>query len=557
MTLLRRRTTPEILLGLAVLADIVLLTVTQWRITYFQDTFAFLLDRQTWTPHSFLIPHNEHIVILPVLICKLLLAVFGMGSDTGEQIVMGLSEIAAVIVLFVYARRRIGAWTALIFALLLLFLGSSWPVLLWPFENVFTLPVAFGIGALLCLDREDRRGDIWACLLLVLSTISGSLGVCFILVGFIDFLLKDPRGTWRSRAYVWAVPLLIYLAWYAGWGHAAEHHLTLENILNSPLYVMEGFASSLDSVTGLTTAVVGAPAYNDWGRVLVIGAIGLVAFGQWRRPGFSRRFWVVSAGALSYWLLAGFNFVPGREASSTRYVYAGVVFILLMAIELLRNWPFSRRALWVFAAVAVCAIGPNLARMKEGSDWEKEQSVFTRSDLAALEIARGTVPPSFSLGSPEITGTASLAIVEAGKWFEAVDRWGTPADTPAQLEEEPAIGRHYADKVLSQALPITGETSPGTNVSAPSGGSCVKLPGGDNNEEVELGPGQTAIAVSAGPAAAIALRRFATEEFPVTVEGGEGGTTTTLHIPKDRASQPWYLHVESSQSAIVCTPTKG
>src|SRR6185369_2354908 len=178
------------------------------------------------------------------------------------------------------------------------------------------------------------------------------------------------------------------------------------------------------------------------------------AFGQWRRPGFSRDFWVVAAAAASYWLLAAFNFIPGREASASRYVYAGAVFVLLMAVELLRGIRWSPRALAIAAIVVACAIAPNLAQIKHGSEWEKEQSVFTRSDLAALEIARGHVDPSFTLGSFDVAGTASLAIVEAGKYFEAVDRWGSPAYTPEELETAPQVGRHFADIVLSQALPL-------------------------------------------------------------------------------------------------------
>jgi hypothetical protein len=390
----------------------------------------------------------------------------------------------------------------------------------------------------------------------LLGTVSGSLGVCFIAAAFVDVVLRREERGWR-RAYVFAVPLVIYLAWYAGWGHEAEHHITIHNILQSPQYVMEGFASSLDSLAGLSTIPINSPGSNDWGRPLVIGAIGLIVFAQWRRPGVSRSFWVVTAAGLSYWLLAAFDFVPGREASAARYVYAGALFSLMMIAELLRNWPFSRKALWIAGAVVVCAIGPNLAMMRDGSRWEKEQSVLTRSDLAALEIARDTVAPTYTLYSVETTGTASLSLVEAGKWFEAVDRWGTPADTPAQLEAEEPGGREHADKVLAEALPITAGVEPGGLApTAPAGAACVTLPGGASAEkEVQLEPGRTTVEVAPGGSAAIALRRFATEDFPVPIAGGTGGETTVVEVPKDRASQPWFMYVEAAQTTRVCTGT--
>jgi hypothetical protein len=193
--------------------------------------------------------------------------------------------------------------------------------------------------------------------------------------------------------------------------------------------------------------------------------------------------------------------------------------------------------------------------MREGGAWEKEQSVFTRADLAALEIARPTISPSFTLGSVEVAGTASLAIVEAGKYFEAVDRWGSPAYTPAELEQAPAIGREHADMVLASALPITSRTEPGAFApTPPAGKGCVMLPGGGASarKEVKLGTVATTVEVAAGEPAEIRLRRFATETFPVAVVGGEAGVTTVVEIPRDRAAQPWYMHVEAAQATRVC-----
>ena len=198
-----------------------------------------------------------------------------------------------------------------------------------------------------------------------------------------------------------------------------------------------------------------------------------------------------------------------------------------MAAELLRGWRFSRKALIVVGAAALLAILPNLARMKNGSDWEKEQSIYTRSDIAAMEIARDTVTPAFSLGSVETTGTASLALVEAEKWFEAVDRWGTPAYSVPELERASPIGRHYADLVLSQALPISAESTSSFDSSPSAEEACVTLPGGESaQKEVKIDPGPTRVEVAPGPPAEIAMRRFATEEFPVPIAGGEGDSTT-------------------------------
>ncbi|MFL5832739.1 MAG: hypothetical protein ACJ76B_02010 [Solirubrobacterales bacterium] len=547
----QRRNVPVLLLGVALAAAAVALAKAQWDVTFFQDTWAFLLDRQDFSADAFLRPHNEHIVVIPVVITKVLLEVFGMTSNTPEQVAMGLTLLAAAVLLFVYVQRRANPWLALIAASLMLFLGSAWPILLWPFENEFTLPIVFGLAMLLFLDREDGRGDAWACAMLVLAVLSGSLGISFVLAAAVDVFVKRGSRGWK-RAYVFLVPGLVYLAWYAGWGHEAETHLTLENVLNSPVYVMEGFASAVASLTGLSKTPASGPATIDFGAPLLV-ALLLAAGLRIRQRGVPAGLWPVAAAGVSYWLLAAFNFIPGREATATRYVYAGAVFVLLIAAELLRGVRWSRNGLLVAGAVAIVAIVPNLGYMKTGGEWEREQSVYTRADLAALEIARRTVDPGFVLSDPEVAGTASLSVVSAGKYFEAADRWGSAAYSLEELEAAPAIGRHYADVVLSRALPLSTEVRPGESGSERKG--CVAVPGGSGpDSEVKLEPGSYRIELAPGAEAAFHLRRFADGEYPVVTEPSPGGSTTLLKVPSDEAPNPWYLRVEASQAARVCPP---
>jgi len=549
----QKRNAPTVLLGVALLASAVLISVLCWELTFFQDSWAFLLDRQGYSPDVFLAPHNEHIVVLPVAITKLLLEVFGMTSGLPEMFAMTLTLLVSGALLFFYVRRRLGPWPALMAAVLLLFLGSAWPILLWPFENEFTGAVMGGLGMLLMLDRDDRRGDAWACLLLVVSIGFGSLGLAFIVAAFVDVFLKRGSRGW-GRVYVAVVPLLFYAAWYLGWGHDSETHLTLHNMLMSPQYVFDGFASAVGSLAGLSSVPVNSPGQPDWGRPLLIGLIGLAIFVKWRRPGISPGFWPVAAAGVTYWTLAAFNFIPGREAAQSRYVYAGALFVLLIAAELLRGVKFSARALWIGGALTAVMVAPNLAQMWDGANWLKEQSVLTRSDTAAIDIASRTVEPSLVL-VPEIAGTSSLFIVEAGRYLEAVDDYGSPAYSPEELAAAPAVGRHWADVVLARALPLSTETRLGAyDRGAAAGENCVSLPAGSSTptSELRLAPGLTTIELAPGPQAGFKLRRFATEEYPVVTEGAPGDSATTLRIPRDKASQPWYLHVEASQRALVC-----
>jgi hypothetical protein len=543
-----RRNVPTVLLGAALLAAAVLLFALTRELTFFQDTWSFLLNRHEWTSDALLMPHNEHIVVIPVALELFFLDVFGMSSAAPEYVALILALLVTATLLFVYVRRRLGPWPALFAALLLLFLGPAWWDILWPFELGFVGSLLFGIAMLLALDRDDRRGDVAACVFLVLSAGFSSLGISFMAAAAVDVFLRRRERGW-GRVYVVAVPVILFAIWYLGWGTEAESHLTLRNVLASPPFVAESLAASLEALLGLNDVPPeGVVATVTWGQPLLVALVAAVAYGQWRRPGFSSGFWVVAAAAAANWFLAAFNFIPGREPTTSRYLYAGGVFVLLLLTELLRGTRIGRGALAVAGAVTVAAVAANLVQLKDGSDWLKNQTVLTRSDLGAIEIARRTVAPEFAL-DPETAGTPSLIDIQAGPYLETEREFGSPAYTPAELAGAPEVGRQQADIVLAKALPLATETTAGVPV-RPSG-RCTIVRGG-SEAPVPLAPGISRIEVTPGPHASFNLRRFATESFPVTTEGAPGASTTRLWIRRDASTHPWQLQVVATQPVRVC-----
>jgi F0F1-type ATP synthase membrane subunit c/vacuolar-type H+-ATPase subunit K len=543
----QRRNAPTAALAGVLLASAVVLLYLARDFTFIQDTWNFLLERRGSSLDTFFEPHNEHIVVLPVVIEKVLIAVFGMTSALPERLVLTAMLVATAALVFVYVRRRVGPWPAVIAAALLSFLGPSWTILMWPFQTVIVGSVLCGVGALLMLDRNDRAGDAWACVLLVLSVLFSAIGVSFALGAAVDVLVRRRERGLFSRAYVAVVPLLVYAAWYLGWGHEAQNYLSLNNVLHSPVYLIEGFASSIDSLLGLSTIDVNDVGEPAWGRPLLIAAVGLVIWGYGKGRSFSPRLWPVLAAAASYWLLAGFNYFAGRPPVAGRYGYAGAVFVLLIAADLLKGVRFSRNALLIGGAVTVFAVAANLTALRDGRDWLENLSVLTKADTAAIEIAERTVPEEFRL-TPEIAGTGSLIAIEAGSYLDAVRDEGSPAYTPAELLAAPGYARRQADIVLGQALPVSTEAKAG--VYGESGGAdCQDLASG---EEFEVQPGVTRIEVAPGPHADFSLRRFASGEYPVKTEGADGDSTVLLTIPQDKSTQPWFLQVEAAQPVRVC-----
>lgn len=541
------RHAPLVALAAAVAAAVALLLALTAGLTHFQDSWAFLMHRQGLSADVFLAPHNEHIVLIPVALEKLFLEVFGMGSATPEYVLLTLMLATTAVLLFVYVRRRLGPWPAVFAAVLLLFLGPAWQVLLWPFEVGFVGAMMTGIAMLLALEREDERGDAIACLLLAVALGFSTLAVTFAVAAAVD-VLQHRRSRGLRRAYLVLVPVFLFGLWYLGWGRDAESHLTLANVLASPQFLLDGIASSLDSLLGLGTVDVHGVGQPEWGRPLLVAAIVLVGYGQVRKTGFSPRLWPVLAATVCFWLLAAFNYIPGREAVASRYAYAGAAFTLLIAAELLRGARFGPRALWVGAAVTAAAVASNLGPLRDGRDVLEEQTVLTRADLGALEIAARTVEPSFAL-TPGVAGTASLIDVSAGAYLPLAREYGSPAYSPGELADAAEAGRRQADVVLSQALPLSTVTEVGVEPDL-AGRRCVPAAA---TPELELAPGTTtAIVVPPGPPASFSLRRFAFGEHPVRTEGAPGDSVTLLRIPRDRAPQSWWLRVEAEQPARVC-----
>ena len=128
------------------------------------------------------------------------------------------------------------------------------------------------------------------------------------------------------------VPALLFVAWYAGWGHEAESHLGLRNLLSSPRFVFDALASTVGSLAGLGVNPYPYEVTPDpnWGRPLLVALVIGLGFLQWRRPGVSRGFWTLAVATLAYWGLAAINFIPGREPTGSRYQYAGAVLLMML-----------------------------------------------------------------------------------------------------------------------------------------------------------------------------------------------------------------------------------
>jgi hypothetical protein len=542
------RNAPQLLLLAALLVAAVVTLVLVRHLTFFADSWEFLMNRRHFTSHAILEPHNEHIVVLPVLITQLFLRVFGMTSAMPEFVLLTIGLLATAALVFEYVRRRIGPWPGLFAAALILFLGPAFEVLLWTFEISYVGSMVFGLLMLLALEHRTRRADVVACVSLLLCFGFSSLGIAFAVAGVVSILV-GPRSTWRERAFAVVIPIVLYALWWIGWGHNAETHLTLHNILASPSYVAEMAAVGVGALTGLGTSTQTFTVDPTWGRIFLAALIVGFAVLIRNRKRVDPIVWPIAVATVFNWFLTAFNDIAGREPDVSRYQYLSAVLILLLVAALLRGTRITKRWLIVGAVGTALAIGPNLVILHDGREYFANETIITRSDTAALEIARKTVPPEFAF-APEIAGTGALIDIQADKYFEATEEFGSPAYSQAELEGAQPQGRRQADILLSHALPITAATEVGVTGNAEG---CTAAGGAAGAPEVELTGEEVRIEVPAGTEANPQLRRFSDpHEFPVSLSPIPAESVMTVHIPADESPHPWFLHVQSSRQVQVC-----
>jgi hypothetical protein len=538
----------RILLGLAVAASGALLIAWGSHITFLIDDWNLLLNRRGFDAHVLLDPHARHLILGPVVIYKAIQSTIGMESYVPYDVAAVAAFLASVVLLFAYIRRRVGDWVALAAVLPVLVMGSAYEDLLSAFQIGYFGSMALGIAALLAFEHNGRRTDALACAALVGSLAFSEIALAFAAGLAVAIALQ--RGPLR-RAWVPAVPLLLYAVWYPTFGQSGAYlgpsSFSLHNVASSPPYVLDGIGSSIASLLGLgTPGILGGTGGLDWGRPLLV-ALAAVAVAWVLRSRSPRLIWVLVplAIALSFWFLTAANFTFGREPYASRYQYVGAVFVLMIAAELASGWrPGWRAVLATLAVGAVAAMG-NLDTLHQAYRALSGSSKVVRGGLAGLEIAADRADPELVL-TPENSDFNYYTLVKAGPYLSAADKFGSPAYSESELARAPESARVAADKVLAAALPIT--LQPATPHPA---SSCTTVRGtGPAAPVLNLPPGGASLSATQGAYASLALRRYASPSFPVDPEPLRG--SARLDIPTDRSSRPWQLRIDSVGPITIC-----
>jgi hypothetical protein len=450
---------------------------------------------------------------------------------------------------FELARRRVGTVAALAPCLVLLFFGFAREQLLWPFDLHTLLALAFGLTALLMLERGDRRGDALVCLLLTASIAMIELGLSFAL-GIAIWLVLDDRRAALRRAWVVVLPLALYAAWWLWARKFDQSQATVSNIHLIPETLLNAGASVLGSLTGTNPVLPGSYVTEvTWfGRALaVVAAIALalrLALGS-----LPRTIWVWLSILGSYWLLLA---IVARPPQASRYLLVGAVAVILIAADALRGRVSGRLAAGLLV-LAVLALPANVAQLLEGREGDTlhRDPPITSTEFAMLELARDEVDPNYMAGAdPRVAavGGGVYIALPAGAYLDAAADNGSIAFSLETVRRKPEELREIADATLVGALGIVTEYA----LPSQRRRDCRTVP-------VDPATGSAWFAVPPGGAvmraigkgwAELWLRRFAANGPGVTLGRLPVDRWVNVAIPADRARERWQATIDAR--AEVC-----
>jgi len=557
----------RILLGLGLAASGALLIAWQSHLTFLLDDWDLLLSRRGFNLHALFDPHARHLIVGPTLVYKGIQATLGMDSILPYAAVATAFFLASVLLLFVYLSRRVGEWVSLAAVLPVLVLGTGYGDLLSAFQLCYSGSIAFGLGALLVIERADRRGDWIACALLVASLAFAEISLAFAAGVLVAIVLQ--RGPLR-RAWVVAVPVALYAVWYFSFGSPYSNvpsDLSANNIATSPSYVLDGFASSIAALLGLGRPNELFDTSHDlllWGRPLLVAAVAAAtAFALRRRSRLDGWILVALVVGLTFWLLTAFNFQVGRFPTASRYQYVGAVFLLMIAAEIATGWrPGWKGLAGVFGVALAAAIG-NLVTLHDGYRSLASSSVTVRGGLGGLQIAADRVSPDLVL-TPQNSDFNYFTLVKAGPYLSASEKFGSPGYSQDELAGASESARTAADKVLAAALPVSlrpaaappAPSAPAPRLLGPGGAlvgqrhGCITVRPATQPPVVSLPAGGAVLGTAPGVTAALNLRRFSSASFPISAGSVTG--SGVLSVPSDRSSRPWQLQIVATGRVTIC-----
>lgn len=535
--------------SLLVFAFVLILIETRG-LSFYSDEWDFLLDRRGMSAHVLLSPHGPHLSLVPILIYKVLLQVFGASSYLPFRCLAGVDIVIVAWTIGFICRRLWGAWWGLVPVVLLVTLGPGYPTLMYPFQVGYTLALAGGLLTVVTIRWHTLRGDLVACLGLLLSVASSSQGVGFVIgTGF--YLVIFDRSEIRARirrSWVVIVPTMLYAAWYLLYGRAASQ-TDLSLWTSAFSYTFNGLAATISGLFALT-GVQGylLDASPGWPILIATSLVAILAGLRGWRP--NAQFWTLLLILVVLFFMTAVSNTPAfpRAYNDPRYLSSNAAILMIVACAAIpRPHPRCVFTVLIVALVGIIAV-TNMKQYAVGRASLEPTATYARAQTGALLVMRGVVAPRFN-PSTVAGNPGRVQNVEAGAFFSAYDAFGTfLSDSPSQLQRAPQPVRVVVDQELVRGEELHLDKlvpAGGARTTAPvvlrgpyrTSGNCVTT--ASSTLSFRASPGAYVLTASRRRALRTQIARFASFNS-LSLGSVSSGSSAMLVIPKDHAtSAPW------------------
>ncbi len=499
-------------------------------------------------PSELFEPYVGHLVPIPLLAYRAVLEVFGTGEYFAFQAMTLLAIFLLAWFLFLWAKERVPAWVAVAPCLLLTIFPQD--ILHYLAGNGFTIvfALACGVGALYAFDRKTGLGDVAAFILLVLGMMTYTVAVAFAIGVLVAALLDRDR----RRAWVAGLPLIAYAVWRLTVASASteieDTGPDFVNLLLLPAWTFQSIGGSLAALFGLdfdfsgVAAEDGAATFAAASLAVVFLGYGAVVIARGRAGSG-----LVVVAAIALALFASQTLVWGTfEArpgpGEDRYLYPGVVAVVLIGLELVRRVEWDRikvGAVWLvtilslIGAIGILAVSGN----------RKSLAGSARAEVLGVTLLASTEQP------PKVADQPRDAI---RKSFDPEDgsRFGYLGFTEADLAGEDSEWGETVDAFLAGSLRLGLRPVPKGVVAW----RCrpASVPANAIGDRVLL-PVRGAILYSERPLELLLGRYGEAATVPMGPLGAQ--RPGTIRLPRDDGRKRWFVTVAAGSPGTLADLT--
>jgi hypothetical protein len=371
---------------------------------FFYDEWAFVggkLDALPF-PDRYLVPHNEHWSMVPVLVYRTLRATVGLGSYwpyLGLLLLLhlGVTHVLWRLMIITGSKPIVATALAAVFSVL----GAAAEDLVWAFQIGFVGSSLIGVSAIYLAITgcaSWRKAAVLTCLATASLATSG-VGLTYLIV--VPFTLAWRRR--RQALLVFSLPLLVYIVWYAMYERSFLNGPPASETLPVMVgaFVVVGLTAALTSYFGFkydaTSLLFVVPfvlpgltlACRDWwtGRTLAGRALLAMSLGA-----------VLFFGSVG---LARAALGPGY-ATTSRYVYVAIALLLPgLAMVISRGADWHPRLMKAIVPVAIVVAVSNIFQLLTyAAETRQDNNTSRRILVAASDLVRSN-SPIFADQSPE------------------------------------------------------------------------------------------------------------------------------------------------------------